>query len=52
VQQDGSQLDDCPVATYIPRPSRPPRIPEQPLEAVTSPLVSNEGTAQFCVKAE
>jgi len=43
VSQDGPQLDDCPVATYIPRPSRPPRIPEQPLEAVTSPLVANEG---------
>lgn len=41
---DGPQLDDCPVAAQIPRLSRPPRIPEQPLESVTDPLVATEGT--------
>jgi hypothetical protein len=41
---DGPQPDDCSVATHIPRPSRPPRIPEQPSETVTSPLVAAEGT--------
>ncbi|PNF35480.1 hypothetical protein B7P43_G04110 [Cryptotermes secundus] len=40
---DGPQPDDCSVATHILRPSRPPRIPEQPLETVTSPLVAAAG---------
>ncbi|KDR13784.1 Pro-interleukin-16 [Zootermopsis nevadensis] len=46
VLQDGShndpQLDECPVVTHIPRPSRPPRIPEQPVESLTNPLVAAE----------
>lgn len=46
---DGPHLDDCSVTTHIPRPSRPPRIPEQAPETVASPLVATEGTALCCL---
>jgi hypothetical protein len=46
---EGLQLDDCSVTMHIPRPLRPPRIPEQPSETLTSALVATEGTALCCV---
>ena len=41
--QEANHEDECTVAAHIPRNSRPPRIPEQPVEVIAMPSGEDRG---------